>query len=47
VHQDEGVGRMKDYRAKDIPRISQRFVEAALNNVDHRDQTLARIKQDN
>jgi hypothetical protein len=38
---------MDDNRAKDISGISQRFVEAALSNVNHRDQPLASIKQDN
>jgi len=38
---------MDDNRAKDIPRISQRFVEAALSDVNHRDQPLACIKEEN
>src|SRR5258707_15483432 len=46
VHQDEGVGRMTNYRPKDISRIRQRFVKATLSDVNHRDQPLAGIKQD-
>ena len=37
---------MTDHRSKDIPWIRQRFVKAALSDVNHRDQPLACIKQD-
>ena len=38
---------MRDHRAKNITRVCQRLIKSALGNVDHRDQPLARIKQDN
>ncbi len=45
--QDKRVSRVDNNWAKNIPRIRQRLVKAALGDVNHRDQPLAGIKQDN
>src|ERR1700760_1419023 len=38
---------MRNDRPKYLPWMSKRLVESALGNIDHCDQSLARIKQDN
>src|SRR5258708_37658600 len=38
---------MRNGRPKYLPRMSKRLVESTLGNIDHCDQSLARIKQDN
>src|ERR1700739_3942772 len=38
---------MRNGRPKYLPRMSKRLVESTLSNIDHCDQSLARIKQDN
>src|ERR1700757_4541231 len=47
MHQDEGVRGMRNGRPKYLSRMSKRLVESTLGNIDHCDQSLARIKQDN
>ena len=46
MYQDERVSRKRDDRAKHITGMRERFVKAALGNVDHRDQSLASIEED-
>src|SRR6201984_3329619 len=38
---------MRNGRPKYLPWMSKRLVESTLGNIDHCDQSLARIKQDN
>src|ERR1700751_1636912 len=38
---------MRNGRPKYLPGMSKRLVESTLGNIDHCDQSLARIKQDN
>src|SRR5258708_15122924 len=38
---------MRNGRPKYLPRMSKRLVESTLGNIDHCDQSVARIKQDN
>ena len=45
VHQDERVGRMDDHRLKDLSRVGERLVDAALTNGADLNEVLFGVKK--
>ena len=45
VHEDETIGRLDDYRPKNVPRMSQRLVDTSFGNFNGRDVAEARVQQ--
>jgi hypothetical protein len=45
VHEDESISRLGDYRPKNVPRISQRLVDAPFGDFNGRAVAVARVQQ--
>jgi hypothetical protein len=45
VHEHESISRLPDYRPKDVPWMSQRFIYTSFSDFNGRNVAVARVQQ--